>query len=77
MTIAVIDIDYVKYGAASVGEKRTVKAYHPVTGDSWIASNRTELYGHWQKKDKGILAEHNNSRKNAIRSCRKIIGNKS
>ena len=40
MTIAVIDIDYVKYGAASVGEKRTVKAYHPVTGDSWIASNR-------------------------------------
>lgn len=59
MTIAVIDIDYVKYSAASVGEKRTVKAYHPVTGDSWITSNRTELYGHWQKKDKGILAEHN------------------
>ena len=59
MTIAVIDMDYVKYGAASVGEKRTIKAYHPVTGDSWEAANRTELYGHWQKKDKGILAEHN------------------
>ena len=59
MTIAVIDIDYVKYSAASVGEKRTIKAYHPVTGDSWEAANRTELYGHWQKKDKGILAEHN------------------
>lgn len=59
MTIAVIDIDYVKYSAASVGEKRSIRAYHPLTGDSWIASNRTELYGHWQKKDKGILAEHN------------------
>lgn len=59
MTIAVIDIDYVKYSAASVGEKRTIKAYHPLTGDEWLASTRTELYGHWQKKDKGILAEHN------------------
>ena len=59
MTIAVIDIDYVKYSAASVGEKRSIRAYHPVSGDEWLASNRTELYGHWQKKDKGILAEHN------------------
>ena len=30
MTVAVIDIDYVKYSAASVGEKRTIKAYHPI-----------------------------------------------
>ena len=56
MTIAVIDIDYVKYSAASVGEKRSIRAYHPISGDEWLASNRTELYGHWQKKDKGILA---------------------
>ena len=59
MTIAVIDIDYVKYAAASVGETRTIKAYHPISGDEWSCKTRTELYGHWQKKDKGILAEHN------------------
>ena len=51
---AIIDIDYVKYASASVGEKRSIRAYHPLTGDEWTASNRTALYGHWQKKDKGI-----------------------
>ena len=59
MTVAVIDIDYVKYASASAGEKRSIKAYHPITGDEWVAKTRTELYGHWSKKDSCILAEHN------------------
>lgn len=59
MTIAVIDFDIIAYRAASAGEKRTIKAYHPVTGDEWDCKTRTELYGHWIKKDKGVLAEHN------------------
>lgn len=56
---AVFDFDIFAYRASSAGEKRTIKAYHPITGDEWECKTRTELYGHWIKKDKGILAEHN------------------
>lgn len=56
---AVFDFDLIAYRAASAGETRTIKAYHPITGDEWSCKTRTELYGHWNKKDKGILAEHN------------------
>jgi hypothetical protein len=56
---AIFDYDLIAYRAASAGETRTIKAYHPITGDSWSCKTRTELYGHWQKKDKGLLAEHN------------------
>lgn len=59
MTQAVFDLDYIKYAVASAGETRTIKAYHPVTGDEWSCKTRTELWGHYLKKDKGILAEHN------------------
>ena len=56
---AIFDYDLIAYRAASAGETRTIKAYHPITGDSWSCKTRTELYGHWQKKDKGLLAEYN------------------
>ena len=56
---AIFDYDLIAYRAASAGETRTIKAYHPITGDSWCCKTRTDLYGHWQKKDKGLLAEHN------------------
>ena len=56
---AVVDIDYIKYTAASAGETRTIKAYHPIDGVEFKAKTRTELWGHYLKKDKGILAEHN------------------
>ena len=56
---AIFDYDLIAYRSASAGETRTIKAYHPITGDSWCCKTRTELYGHWQKKDKGLLAEHN------------------
>ena len=56
---SIFDYDLIAYRAASAGETRTIKAYHPITGDSWSCKTRTELYGHWQKKDTGLLAEHN------------------
>ncbi len=56
---SIFDYDLIAYRAASAGETRTIKAYHPITGDEWSCKTRTELYGHWQKKDKGLLAEHN------------------
>lgn len=56
---AVIDLDYIKYAAASAGEKRTIKAIHKSKGDEFICKTRTELYGHWRKKDGGLLAEMN------------------
>lgn len=59
MTTAIFDFDIFAYRSAAAGEKRTIEAYHPITGDSWVCSTRTELYGGWVKKDKGILAEHN------------------
>ena len=65
MTIAVFDLDYLKYSVASVGEKRSIKAYHKVTGDEFECKTRTELWGHYLKKDKGLLAEFN--KKNGTR----------
>ena len=49
---AVVDIDYIKYTAASAGETRTIKAYHPIDGVEFEAKTRTELWGHYLKKDK-------------------------
>ena len=56
---SIFDYDLIAYRVASAGETRTIKAYHPITGDEWSCKTRTDLYGHWQKKDKGLLAEHN------------------
>ena len=39
--------------------KRSIKAYHKVTGDEFECKTRTELWGHYLKKDKGLLAEFN------------------
>ena len=57
--IAIFDLDYLKYAVASVGEKRSIKAYHRITGDEFECKTRTELWGHYLKKDKGLLAEFN------------------
>lgn len=56
---AIYDVDYIKYAVASAGEKRSIKAYHPIDGTEWEAPTRTALWGHYLKKDKGMLAEHN------------------
>ena len=56
---AVWDLDFVKYAVASKGEKRSIKAYHPISGDEFSCATRTELWGHYLKKNKGLLAEFN------------------
>lgn len=53
------DLDFVKYAVASKGEKRSIKAYHPISGDEFSCATRTELWGHYLKKNKGLLAEFN------------------
>lgn len=60
--VAVIDLDIPKYHAAAAGEKRSVIITHPTTEDFFICDNRTQFYGHWIKKEGGILAEINKSR---------------
>ena len=56
---AIWDLDFVKYTVASKGEKRSIKAYHPISGDEFSCATRTELWGHYLKKNKGLLAEFN------------------
>lgn len=59
MTTGILDLDIFAYRSASAGEKRTIHAYHPITGDEWKCNTRTQLYGHWIKKNRGLLAEFN------------------
>lgn len=56
---AVFDFDVIAFRAAAAGETRSIKAYHPITGDEFTTNTRTSLYGHWVKKDGGLLAEFN------------------
>lgn len=56
---AVVDLDMIKYAAAAAGEKRTIKAVHKSTGDEFDCKTRTEFYGHWIKKEGGILKDFN------------------
>jgi len=57
--VAVLDLDWCKYTAASVGEKRSIKAVHNTTGDEFSFSTRTEMYGLKKTKDGGWLSEFN------------------
>lgn len=57
--IAHVDLDAVKYAAASVGETRSVHIVHKVSGDEYTVPNKTAWYGRGKKKDGGMLAELN------------------
>jgi hypothetical protein len=59
MTTAHFDLDCIKYGAASAGETRSVLITHKATGRQITLPNRTAFYGHWKKKEGGMLAEIN------------------
>lgn len=61
MVKAVIDLDAIKYAAASAGEKRTIKVIHKKSGREQIFNNRTEFYG-GVKQDGGFLANINKGR---------------
>jgi hypothetical protein len=58
----IIDMDFVKYSAAAVGEKRTIVVTHKVTGWTAPFKNRTEFYGVGGKKDRGWIGERNAKR---------------
>ena len=57
-----VDLDFVKYGAASVGERRYIIATHKASGRSKEFNNRTEFWGRGKKKDSGWLGEVNANR---------------
>lgn len=59
---AIIDLDFVKYAIASVGEDRTINVTHAPTGKQKEFKTRTEFYGHHAKKAGGWLGEVNKGR---------------
>jgi len=60
--VAVIDLDYIKYTAAAVGETRTVLVTHTPTGREHSFDNKTAFYGRDKAKSKGWLGDLNKSR---------------
>lgn len=59
---AVIDLDFVKYAIASVGEDRTIEVTHIPSGKIKSFNTRTEFYGHHSKKEGGWLGNLNKRR---------------
>lgn len=59
---AILDLDWCKYTAAAVGEKRSILAIHNTTGNEYKFSTRTEMYGRKKTKDGGWLEEQNKKR---------------
>jgi len=59
---AIIDVDTLIIHAALAGQRTNIKATGKNTGRSVTFSNRTELWGGWQKRDGGWLAETNAKR---------------
>lgn len=62
MTTAVVDVDYIKYAAAGVGETRSIIAVHKQSGREHPFANRTEFWGRGKNKDGGRLGELNKGR---------------
>lgn len=61
MVHAVVDVDAIKYAAASAGEKRTIQVVHKSSGRERVFKTRTEFYG-GLKRDGGFLATINEGR---------------
>ena len=59
---AIIDLDFVKYAIASVGDQRTIEVTHLPSGKKKSFNTRTEFYGHHSKKAGGWLGDANKSR---------------
>lgn len=60
MAYAIIDMDYIKYTCAAVGEKRTIVVTHKASGRTMEFQNRTAFYG--RDKKSGWLGERNANR---------------
>lgn len=59
---AILDLDYVKYASASVGEKRSIIVTHKSSGREKEFNTRTEFYGRDKAKSGGWLGELNSKR---------------
>lgn len=59
MTKLVFDIDFIIFQAVSVAEERFITALHKPSGRTFEFGNKTELYGHYKKKEGGWIAEEN------------------
>ena len=59
---SIIDLDYVKYASASVGEKRSIIVTHKSSGREKEFNTRTEFYGRDKSKSGGWLGELNSNR---------------
>lgn len=59
---SIIDLDYVKYSAASVGEKRSITVIHKASGREKEFNTRTEFCGRDKAKSGGWLGELNTKR---------------
>ncbi len=57
--IAVIDLDFVKYMAASLGEDRSILVTNKSNGEEFSFKTRTEFYGRNKAKNEGWLREFN------------------
>jgi hypothetical protein len=55
----IIDMDFLKYAAASVGEKRTILVTHKTSGKERPFANRTEFWGRSSKTIGGWLGDLN------------------
>lgn len=59
---AVIDMDFVKFEAASLAEERSILVTHKESGRDKVFKNRTEFWGDWRTKSGGWLGEQNKTR---------------
>lgn len=57
--IPIVDLDFVKYSVASVGEERYIEVVHNESGNKAEFKTRTEFWGHHGKKGGGYLADLN------------------
>lgn len=55
----VFDMDFLIFEAVSVAEERFITATHRPTGRKIEFKTKTEMYGHWKKKEGGWVAEEN------------------
>lgn len=66
MTTAIVDADYILHAVSCVGEKRSVRVVHKVSGREISVPNKTTFYGDWRKKEGGLLAEINKAKNSSF-----------
>lgn len=64
MTTLVFDIDFIIFQAVSVAEERFITALHKPSGRTFEFKTKTELWGHYKKKEGGWIAEENKANGN-------------